>query len=410
MVDGSAKGGRLSGDRDPLFHWGWLLFFAGIPFLGWSAPGLLLILFHWATVARSRSVPGLAVSSRRASAPILYRVAVWGLVASYAVSVIPAVGKIDALGAGIGFGLLLFLGMNYIFAVEERNPNWWHKYLWCMPFTGLASALLGLYQYVRTPIRVTGLEENPNAYSTALLVSLYLGAAAFSVYKDFRRWLVIPYVAVLIAALLVTGSRGAWVGAMAGMVVFILLLVVQQWTISRRRALMTGFIGLLIAASIVAIVYTSVGPAIQVRMLSVVDIDANKDRVELYGTMARMIKAHPWFGVGMGNIKFRFAEFMATPRGTVHDIAHNYLLQSLAETGIVGTLFLLLLWVVWLGLGWPAGGSAPALLLLYSLLVGLFVRDQFDGSLSIFYVAFVLNWLGGTLVGARAASNEGKSQ
>lgn len=394
-----------TGAKGYLFHWGWLLFFAGIPFLGWSALGLLLILIHWAVARPNLSAP-LPKNSASPAAPNLYRVAVLGLLGAYGLSLIPAESMIDALGAVIGFGLLLLFGINYACRLEMLRPGWWRRYIVVVPFTGLANALIGIYQYSKTPIRVLGLHGNPNAYSTALLISLYLGVAALSLYRDGRRWLIAPYAVIVTAALMATGSRGAWVGAVAGMGVFMILLIAQHWRVHRGRALLIGVGGVLTGVLMLYGVFTSASPSVQARMSSVLSIDANMDRVTLYGTMVRMIKANPLFGVGMGNIKVRFAEFLGAEGGEVHGIAHNYFLQSLGETGIVGTAFLILLWVVWFTRGWPAQGSPPATLLLYSLLVGLLVRDQFDGSLSIFYVAFLLNWLGGTVVGSRVSAQE----
>lgn len=389
-----------------LFHWGWLLFFVGIPFLGWSALGLLFVFIHWAWVRPKASVQASPVAGEEGMlapdpTPRLYRLAVYSLLTAYALSIIPAVEKVNAFGEGLGFGLLLMFGLTYAFRIEVQQPNWWQSYVWPVPIAGAASALFGLYQYAFVygfKGRMMGTHGNPNTYSTALMIGLFLGAAALSRYRDWRRWLIAPYAMLIVAALLTTGSRGAWVGVIAGTAIFLLQIFIRQWRVRPRRALLVGFGGTLAAVLVLWIVYSSVNPGTQARMVSIVDVGANQDRVQLYGTMLHMIKEHPWLGVGMGNIRFRYAEFQQSSRGGVHGLAHNYFLQALGETGVFGTLCLILLWIVWLYFGWPAPDSSTAHLLLYSLLAGLLIRDQFDNALSIFYVAFLLNWLGGTLV------------
>lgn len=389
-----------AGWKGHLFRWGWLLFFAGIPFLGWSAPGLVLILIHW-FVTRPNAVLRKSFKGDHKPVPKLYRVAVLGLLAAYAVSTIPAVSLIDALGVGIGFGLLLIFGLTYVASVEIIEPGWWKNYIWPVPLAGVVSALVGLYQYADAPIRVMGVHRNPNAYSTALLIGLYLGAAALSGYRDLRRWLVLPYAALMVVAMLTTGSRGAWVGTIAGAVVFACLLAAQSWKSHRVRAVALGVGGVIVSVLIIAVVYNSVSPAVQTRISSIIDIDANQDRVVLYGTMGRLIKAHPLFGVGMGNIGSRYAEFQGNPNLETFGTAHNYFLQVLGETGIFGMLFVLLLWASWFIYGWPEREAPNAVLVLYGLLAALLIRDQFDNALTNFYIAFLVHWLGATIVGFR---------
>lgn len=386
---------------DVLLHAGWLLFFAGIPFSGLSAPGILLILIHWA-VARPQLPPAALANPRTAAAVKWYRIAVFGLLAAYAAGLAVAASPVDALGAGLGNGLLLLFGAVYAFRLEVANPGWWRRYLWVVPLSGAVHAGIGIAQYLESGTRVMGVHSNPNAYATVLLAALYLGVAALVQYGGRRRWLAVPYTAVMAAGLLVTGSRGAWVGALAGAAVFGALALRGVWRANRRRALAAGAAGLVLAGLAVGAVYAAADAPMQRRMASIFDLNANQDRVVLYQTMWDLISDNPVLGVGVNNIKHRFAEYQGDRGGPVFDIAHNYFLQSLGETGIVGTVFLLLLWFVWLYYGLPPVGAPAPRLLLYSLAVALLVRDQFDGALTIFYLAFLLNWLGGTLTAAAA--------
>lgn len=402
-LDSSPQDASTGGVQGMLFHWGWLLFFAGVPFLEWSAPGLLLVLLHWGVSGLTRTGKSLT----RLSPPWTYPVAVVGMLATYALGMIPAVNKLHAFGEGLGFGLLLLFGLTRGFHQEAQSPGWWSKYLWPVPITGTVAALVGLYQnayLTKTPMfagRMTGVHTNPNVYSTALLLGLFLGIAALVRYRDWRSWLSVPYSALLVTALLTTGSRGAWVGVLAGMAVFALLLLSRLWRFGRRRAFAFGMVGVLAVVLVLALVYNGVGPGTRARMESVVDVEANQDRIVLWSATIRLIKSNPWLGVGMGNMKHRFAEYRDSPRGEVFGTAHNFLLQFLSESGVIGTFFMLLLIGTWFAVGWPPARATPSLLILYSLLAAMFARDLFDNSLTNFYVFFIANWVGATLVAAR---------
>src|SRR5690606_10387605 len=148
--------------------------------------------------------------------------------------------------------------------------------------------------------------SNPHAYSTVLLAALYLGVAALVQYGGRRRWLAVPYAAVMAAGLLATGSRGAWVGALAGAAVFGALALRGVWRANRRRALAAGAAGLVLAGLAVGAVYAAADAPMQRRMASIFDLNANQDRVVLYQTMWDLISDNPVLGVGVNNIKHRF--------------------------------------------------------------------------------------------------------
>lgn len=79
----------------------------------------------------------------------------------------------------------------------------------------------------------------------------------------------------------------------------------------------------------------------------------------------------------------------------------------MAETGVVGTVFLLLLLYAWFVVGFPRGGS-PSSLGLYALLAALVVRDQVDGVSVNLYILFLMTWLGATLIASTRPPTEAK--
>lgn len=68
--------------------------------------------------------------------------------------------------------------------------------------------------------------------------------------------------------------------------------------------------------------------------------EAVVQRFELVNASIKMIKAHPFFGVGLGNFLIELPSFLKTPGNTFFiQPVHNIYLLILAETGIVGFSF-----------------------------------------------------------------------
>ncbi len=74
-------------------------------------------------------------------------------------------------------------------------------------------------------------------------------------------------------------------------------------------------------------------------------IDSFSNRIHWWKTSIELIKLAPWFGHGPGS--FEFARTFAHEQGTAHSVfAHSFPLQTAAEIGIPGFLFL----AVWITL------------------------------------------------------------
>lgn len=387
---------------DVLFHAGWLLFFAGIPMLGWSSLGLLLLLIHWAVGRRGRA------SAEFDRPPGVYPWAVWGLIFSFFLSSALAASKYDAFGTSLGYALAHLFGLSYAYRLQRQRPGWYVRYLWVVPVTGAMHAAYGLYQFAEGMTRAVGVHENPNAFGTAMLIAQFLGVMALAMEKGRRRWLVVPYVALTTGGLLASGSRGSWLGVAAGAVVFAATYARVRREQLRSHRVKAVAVVVLLALVVGASVAVWGNDYLQRRFESIFTLDRNQDRIVLYRTVWNMFKAYPLTGVGPNNIKHHYDDFVVVDgRHTHHGMAHNMFLQSLAETGIVGTAFLLLLLYAWFVVGFPRGGS-PASLGLYALLAALVVRDQVDGVSVNLYILFLMTWLGATLIASTRPPTEAK--
>jgi len=207
------------------------------------------------------------------------------------------------------------------------------------------SSLGGLLQYVADPQRdllhrITGFMSQWMTYSGLLMLALIL-LAAYGFCYGLRRnkWVVIAFVPIGLA-LILSQTRNAWMGTIAGLGTLILL--------RKPRAIP------LLLAGVLALYFVS--PAsIKERFQSGLDLKdtTTRTRIECFYTAVRLIQDNPWFGVGPKNVKYEALRYRREHEfpDWVYQHMHNNVLQIAAETGIPG-LFLWL-WFMF-RLAWDA--------------------------------------------------------
>ena len=151
---------------------------------------------------------------------------------------------------------------------------------------------------------------------------------------------------VLMAALAASFSRGAWVGALVGLLGMI---VVQG-----RRALRWG-VGLACAgALLLALAGAGVLPGVLAARLASItsnlaffdaaSVQVTPENFSIVDRMSqiqagwRMFRAYPLTGVGPGNYTPAYSDFAVLPWYSSRGHAHNYYLHMAAEAGIIGAL------------------------------------------------------------------------
>jgi O-antigen ligase len=168
-------------------------------------------------------------------------------------------------------------------------------------------------------------------------------------------WPLLGVLAVIGAALLLSFSRGGWIGAVAGSLV-ILWLVGGWWR--RGVALIVVIAGIVLAGGwhyIPAPFGPRLGSATQI--LSAPDImrDEAQQRPTVYAAVERaaqfnagvaMWQSAPVLGVGPGSYTRVYPEFARMGWLISRGHAHNAYVQIAAEQGILGLLAYLALWVV----------------------------------------------------------------
>jgi O-antigen ligase len=136
------------------------------------------------------------------------------------------------------------------------------------------------------------------------------------------------------AALYFTGSRG-------GLIAFGGMLLISVWFLTpKRKALAKIFLSALLAAGLVLSMQERGGGA----RLQDVDDFTQESRLALWGAAAGMFMSHPVLGVGYGNYRSLYNDYMGSDGPDILD-AHNTYLQFLADTGAIGFLVFCILMI-----------------------------------------------------------------
>ena len=138
-------------------------------------------------------------------------------------------------------------------------------------------------------MRLVGTSVDPNSFGGLLAVVFVLAAAqAVARKRVVSRWVSVPVAGLSGAAMLLTYSRGAWLGAATGLAVLALLR--YRWLIA--PATVVGLLMLVVGLGASFLERLWLGLTLQ--------DPATKLRLQEYQNALAIIRAHPLFGVGFG--------------------------------------------------------------------------------------------------------------
>jgi O-antigen ligase len=278
---------------------------------------------------------------------------------------------------------------------------------------GVSQALIGIWQFglrgdgpdhfmiLDRYFRAFGTFQQPNPFggymgmSAALAIGGSIGAF-IAILGDRRAkkhvtradwfWLffVLVCAVVLSLALLMSWSRGAWIGFAAAMITLVFFLPKKRWqgvvlTLAAFTIIFVMFQNNLLPLSITNRL-ESFGTEFLIGDVRGVHITEENfaiiERLAHWQAGGDMARDHLLTGVGFGNYEVAYGQYglLNWPHPLGH--AHNYYLNILAETGIVGILTYLIFWIMVfvqlirsLGrLDWPNRGLALGLLAAWTAL------------------------------------------
>jgi putative inorganic carbon (HCO3(-)) transporter len=211
--------------------------------------------------------------------------------------------------------------------------------------------------------RAYGTLQQPNPYAGYLgylmPVALSLAISALALAWNSRRVrpllvgvLALASALMLLAGIILSWSRGAWLGAAVGVLVVIAFR-------SRRTLIAAGAV-----LSAVAIVILLLGPSRLPAGISARVVDLSSyvigpdpsttqitdqnfsvlERLAHWQAGLRMFDAAPWIGIGIGNYAVAYPRFALPHWYEALGHAHNLYINFMAETGILGAVSFLVLW------------------------------------------------------------------
>jgi len=267
---------------------------------------------------------------------------------------------------------------------QADTARWrWHTIIAIVLGVATFQALVGIWQFAFKGsgpahfeilgrfYRAYGSFEQPNPYGGFMSIGLLLaaGLAIFAAEQALRERTLaavgrltgpVGLCALLGAALVMSWSRGAWLGAAAGGLA-ILLAWPRRWWVGVGLVAGGAAVGLLalqmgaLPASVAdrLMGFTELTQTFDVRGVDITSANyAVTERLAHWQAAQEMARFHPWVGIGFGNYAAVYPDYalMNWPEPLGH--AHNYYLNLLAEIGVIGLAAYLALWVVVIAVTW----------------------------------------------------------
>ncbi|MEM8605291.1 MAG: IctB family putative bicarbonate transporter [Cyanobacteria bacterium P01_H01_bin.121] len=318
------------------------------PFVSNSLTGLLLLLCGAAWGLLTISAP----RSGQHTTPIHVLVTLYWAIAAIATAFSPV--QTAALEGFIKLTLYLFSFM--LLARVMQNPRIRAGVIGTYLLTALVVSAYGIRQWFlgaealatwvdpASPLakttRVYSYLGNPNLLAGYLIPAVILSTAAFFAWQ---RWgcklLALCMTGCNAACLVLTYSRGGWIGFVAAALVFALLLTYwlsvnwppfwQTWALPLAAG---GLVGFLLLAVIMV-------EPLRLRVMSIFEgrgDSSNNFRLNVWAAAIDMIKARPIIGIGPGNDAFnKIYPLFQRPRFTALS-AYSIFLEIAIEVGFVG--------------------------------------------------------------------------
>jgi O-antigen ligase len=191
--------------------------------------------------------------------------------------------------------------------------------------------------------RLTGGGTDPNYLGAGLVASTIVAMTLFAAYRQvILRSVLVGAIAILVAGIVASESRGALLASLAG--------AVSAFIVFKRGRLALG--GALLLLIGLAAIWIAADPSALTRLTNF--SGTGTGRTELWKIAWRVGNGHPVVGVGLGNFAVEAVHYVRLP-GALTAVAmvveephvvHDIYLQAFAETGIIGVALLAALVVI----------------------------------------------------------------
>jgi len=223
-------------------------------------------------------------------------------------------------------GMATLLAVFGLFKKFGINPFPWWDY--------------GDLKYIPDYLSSTYGNRNHLAGYMEMAIPLLLGLFLLD-YKGGKLLLMLYLVLIMGSALILSLSRGGWVGSLMGLTFMAIVLLTNRYFAGRKliAALAGGFV------AVVLVVLASTPVVERIHSLDQkTTVPTLKARMTVWGGVVAMIEDYPLMGAGPGNFSTVFTQYQ--PPGLLHRYteAHNDYLHFIAEIGL--PLIAVIIWMI----------------------------------------------------------------
>jgi O-antigen ligase len=245
----------------------------------------------------------------------------------FRIKIVKTIWMSGALAAVIGIGqflMPLFVGLDSTLTIWRKIAPFFLGSSFGKLVAGNPSWLVNISG--DTWMRAFGFFPDPHTFSFFVSLCFFAGMGYFA-WEEKREWRAMAgaATALMFFAILFSFSRGAYLGAIAGGLFFLVVLLFRSKNLGKFA----------VAASAAVILATIIFPGtVQNRLMSAFNLKegSNAERVKNWEQAAGAIRDFPLSGIGLGN----YASYVDPSSGERSSIyAHDVFLDVSAETGIL---------------------------------------------------------------------------
>jgi O-antigen ligase len=209
-------------------------------------------------------------------------------------------------------GIAFFLAVFGLFKRLGINPFPWWEYTDIKHNPNMLSSTYGNHNHL------AGYMEMAISMTLGLFLTGYRGGMLF---------LMIYIVFIMFVALVLSLSRGGWVGMLVGLSFMVFALFISRYF--KRKRLIISMIGGFLALAFIVLASTPV-----------------VERIEPITEMDRMILDYPLLGTGPGTFSTMFTQYQPPGLSSRFFMAHNDYLHFISEAGLI-----IIPLILWMGVG-----------------------------------------------------------
>lgn len=280
------------------------------------------------------------------------------LFAGYAAFAALSASYSSAMALGIGSGLAL-LGIAFATArastmsLQDLQTYWRGLYVAAVVMGVASLILLAVFKPMALDLadpgafRLKGFTGSANSLGPIMTVGFIISLTMYRVAE--RRWVKNMHAMfglMMLAALVLTNSRSSLLGL--GMGLAAAAVVMRGHTV---LTVLLGGVAATVAAMVVLLpsltkAFVRAVTELFSRSGGAQEIVSFTGRSDIWLACLELIRDKPWIGYGLGSVRVELPKVFEDQWGNTAATAHNFVLESLITVGVVGTIPLLLVFVV----------------------------------------------------------------